>query len=254
VTGETDAIRTAREDPQTDKSVCFALDDRQTCLYIPGMATLKPEASVRERLLEAANQLFYEEGVHTVGIDRVLERAGVAKASLYGTFGSKDELVRAYLERRGMMRRARISQRIAQHEEPRAQILAIFDLLAEIAAEPNYRGCAFVNASAEGPAGETGIRQVCASQRGWVRSLFTDLARGAGVRDADLVGRRLALLYDGAVTSSSMDRDPGLAREARAMAEELLDARSAEGAPPKKGPARKESPKRRRRGGDRIRT
>ena len=86
------------------------------------MATSKPESPVRERLLEAANELFYQEGVHTVGIDRVLERAGVAKASLYGTFGSKDELVRAYLERRSMMRRERISQRIAQHDVPRAQI------------------------------------------------------------------------------------------------------------------------------------
>jgi AcrR family transcriptional regulator len=213
------------------------------------MAALKPESSVRERLLEAANALFYEEGVHTVGIDRVLERAGVAKASLYGTFGSKDELVRAYLERRGMMRRERISKRIAQYEAPREQILAVFDLLAEIAAEPNYRGCAFVNASAEGPAGESAIRQVCASQRSWVRSLFTELARGTGVRDAALAGRRLALLYDGAVTSSSMDRDPQLAREARLMAEELLDAHSAEGAPAKKVPSRKESPRRPRRGG-----
>src|SRR5580700_3640797 len=154
------------------------------------MATTKGEASVRERLLGAANDLFYDEGVHTVGIDRVLERAGVAKASLYGTFGSKDELVRAYLERRSMMRRERISQRIAQHQAPREQILAVFDLLAEIAAEPNYRGCAFVNASAEGPGGETSIRKVCATQRAWVRSLFTELARGAGARDAEHTGRR----------------------------------------------------------------
>jgi AcrR family transcriptional regulator len=218
------------------------------------MATSKPDASVRERLLEAANELFYEEGVHTVGIDRVLERAGVAKASLYGTFGSKDELVRAYLERRGITRRERISQRIAQHEGSHDQILAIFDLLAEIAAEPNFRGCAFVNASAEGPSGETAIRQVVASQRGWVRSLFTELARGAGVRDADQAGRRLALLYDGAVTSSSMDRDPSLAREARAMAEELLDACTVAGAPAKKGPAPKASRKRPRRGATGIRT
>lgn len=218
------------------------------------MGTSKPDSSVRERLLEAANELFYQEGVHTVGIDRVLERAGVAKASLYGTFGSKDELVRAYLERRSMMRRERISRRIAEHEAPRAQILAVFDLLGEIAAEPNYRGCAFVNASAEGPRGESAIRQVCASQRSWVRSLFTELARGAGVRDAEHAGRRLALLYDGAVTSSSMDRDPSLAREARAMAEELLDACAGAVAPARKGPARQSLRKRPRRGGIGIRS
>ena len=59
-----------------------------------------PRPSARERLLAAANELFYDEGVHTVGIDRIIEQAGVAKASLYNTFGSKDELVRAYLQAR----------------------------------------------------------------------------------------------------------------------------------------------------------
>src|SRR5579859_8060505 len=105
--------------------------------------------SARERLLEAANELFYDEGVHTVGIDRVLERAGVAKASLYSTFGSKDELVRAYLERRAMSRREKLRARIADSADPRARILTIFDYLEETAAEPTFRGCAFVNACAE---------------------------------------------------------------------------------------------------------
>src|SRR4051812_17426026 len=70
------------------------LDYVQTCLYCQVMPATKPEGSARDRLLAAANELFYEEGVHTVGIDRVIERAGVAKASLYSTFGSKDGLVR----------------------------------------------------------------------------------------------------------------------------------------------------------------
>src|SRR5439155_10875230 len=90
------------------------------------------------------------EGIHTVGIDRVIERAGVAKASLYSTFGSKDELVRAYLQGRADARQKRILDRIAKHDEPRAKILSIFGLLAELAGQPGFRGCAFVNASAEG--------------------------------------------------------------------------------------------------------
>src|SRR5580692_7647663 len=91
--------------------------------------------SARDRLLEAANELFYDEGVHTVGIDRVIERAGVAKASLYSTFGSKEELVVAYLERRAEARERRILERIRRHEQPRARILAVFELLAELVAE-----------------------------------------------------------------------------------------------------------------------
>src|SRR6201997_5640034 len=94
--------------------------------------------SARERLLEAANELFYDEGIHTVGIDRVIERAGVAKASLYSTFGSKDELVRAYLRGRAATRQKRVSERIARTEDPRQRILAVFDLLGELAAAPSF--------------------------------------------------------------------------------------------------------------------
>jgi AcrR family transcriptional regulator len=188
------------------------------------MTTAKIEGSARERLLAAANALFYEEGVHTVGIDRVIERAGVAKASLYSTFGSKEELVRAYLMARAESRQQRISRRIARYDDPRDRILGIFDLLGEIIAEPSFRGCAFVNASAEGPR-ETKVTQVCLDSRAWIRRLFTDQARELGDADPESLGRRLALLYDGALIGASMERDRGVAADARAMAELLLDTR-----------------------------
>src|SRR5689334_24384056 len=87
--------------------------------------------SARERLLAAANELFYAHGVHTVGIDRIIEHAGVAKASLYSTFGSKEELVRAYLDARGLRRRDRILERIGRQGDPRRKILSVFELLGE---------------------------------------------------------------------------------------------------------------------------
>jgi AcrR family transcriptional regulator len=189
------------------------------------MVTTKVELSARERLLAAANELFYEEGVHTVGIDRVIERAGVAKASLYSTFGSKEELVRAYLEARAGTRRDRIERRIAKIDGARGKILAVFDLMGEIVAEPSFRGCAFVNASAEGPKGPSTVRQTCSDSRGWLRKLFTDLSRDAGAKNPELVGRRLAVVYDGAVVGAPLDPDRRLvAAEARAMAEEIVDA------------------------------
>src|ERR1700760_2809534 len=118
--------------------------------------------SARERLLDAADELFYEEGIHIVGIDRVIERAGVAKASLYSTFGSKDELVRAYLAGRAEARHQRIARHLARHTAPRDRVLAIFDALDEAIQTPGYRGCAFVNASAEGPRDDTTtVHQVC---------------------------------------------------------------------------------------------
>ncbi len=84
--------------------------------------------SARERLLAAAEELFYEQGVNTVGIDRVIERAGVAKASLYDCFGSKDELIRAYLESRQKSRQARITAGIERYSTPREKLLAVFEV------------------------------------------------------------------------------------------------------------------------------
>src|SRR5258708_4970483 len=97
-------------------------------------------SSAPERLLAAADALFYEEGVHTVGIDRVIERAGVAKASLYNAFGSKDELIRTYLMRRHLARQERITRKLARYDTPRDRLLGVFDVLAELFAEPGFRG------------------------------------------------------------------------------------------------------------------
>jgi AcrR family transcriptional regulator len=178
--------------------------------------------SARERLLAAANELFYDEGVHTVGIDRVIERAGVAKASLYNTFGSKDELVRAYLE----MRHARVAERVTRYLErydtPRERLLGVFEAQGETFADPTFRGCAFVAASAESP-GES-VTRASDDYRGWVRGLFTDLAREAGAADPELLARQLHMIYDGASLSVRLDRNSAATAMARAAAETLLDA------------------------------
>jgi AcrR family transcriptional regulator len=179
--------------------------------------------SARERLLAAANELFYEEGVHTVGIDRVIERAGVAKASLYSTFGSKDELVRAYLASRLEVRRRRITQAISRFQDPREQILAIFDHMGVRFAEPDFRGCAFARASAEARPDHP-ARAVCSDSRAWTRGLFTELARAAGAGSPEDLASELVLLYDGAVLAAQMDGGAGSAATARRLAELVLDA------------------------------
>src|ERR1700728_1279906 len=109
--------------------------------------------AARARLLAAASELFYAEGVQSVGIDRVIERAGVAKATLYSAFGSKDELIRAYLTRRHATRQERMMRELERFTTPRDRLLGVFDVLGEIQSEPGYRGCAFANASAESPPG-----------------------------------------------------------------------------------------------------
>lgn len=176
--------------------------------------------------MAAAEKLFYEEGVHTVGIDRVIERAGVAKGSLYYTFGSKDELVRAYLTRRHETLRDRIEARLAGRESPRDQILAVFELLEELFAEPGFRGCAFVNANAESQAGSA-AEQVCETYRAWVQALFVELAQQLNVSDARALGRQMVMLYDGATVAAQLDKDPSVAADARAAAATLIEMTTA---------------------------
>jgi AcrR family transcriptional regulator len=179
--------------------------------------------SARERLLAAADELFYDSGIHSIGIDRVIERAGVAKASLYDTFGSKDALIRSYLEARAEARRTRIEARLARHAAPRERVLAVFDAMADWFADPRFRGCAFTRANAEAvPKG--GAKEVCDAARDWMRTLFATLAKEAGAARPELVARQLVILYDGATVSAQMDGDPGIARAARDAAALMLDA------------------------------
>jgi AcrR family transcriptional regulator len=194
--------------------------------------------SARERLLASANELFYEDGVHTVGIDRVIEHAGVAKGSLYNTFGSKDELIRAYLEGRHASMERRFGCALERYDSPRDRLLGVFDVQAELFSEPGYRGCAFARASAESHPGDL-VEQATADYRAWVRSLFTRLADEAGVPDAPGLASQLHMLYDGSGLAARMDHDPSAAVAARLAAAALLDAALAAPVPDAEGaPAR----------------
>ncbi|MFI5635676.1 TetR/AcrR family transcriptional regulator [Streptomyces sp. NPDC051664] len=179
--------------------------------------------SPRERLLLAADELFYAEGIYSVGIDRILAYAGVAKSSLYSAFGSKEELIKAYLTRRHEARRQRLEKHLAQIDTPRERILAVFDVLGRVFAEPGFRGCAFLNASAESVPG-TGVAQLCDTSRAWVRNLFEELGREAGVQDPAVLSRRMVMLYDGSSVAAQLDRDLDAAAEAREIAVSVLDA------------------------------
>jgi AcrR family transcriptional regulator len=177
--------------------------------------------SARERLLAAADELFYENGINLVGIDRVIEHAGVAKASLYDCFGSKEELIRAYLKGRADKRQARISERIASLGTPQEKILGVFDLLGEIVTRTDYRGCAFQRASAEAGASSV-IKGTCDEPRAWLRSQFTELARQAKAADPELLGRQLLFLYDGAAFAASVDGDRNAPQAAKVLAAQML--------------------------------
>jgi AcrR family transcriptional regulator len=178
-------------------------------------------ATPQERLLAAAADLFYREGVHTVGIDRVIAQAGVAKASLYSIFGSKDGLIAAYLEVHHREMRERVDRMIDRYRSPRDQLLALFEVQIELAGYPGYRGCAFANATAEANAARA--EAAAEAYRDWLRETFATLASQAGAADPRTLGRQLHMLWDGAAQSARMDRDGHGAWAARAAAAALLD-------------------------------
>jgi AcrR family transcriptional regulator len=179
--------------------------------------------SPRDRLLEAASELFYAEGIQSVGINRVIERAGVAKDSLYSTFGSKEELVFAYLGARHEETLARLRSAVAATDDPIERLLAVFDAQARLFRAPDFHGCAFAAATAEATPGGR-IEAAAESYRHDIRRLFTGLAAAAGTPDPALLASQLQLIYDGGGLAAKMDNNPDIATPARAAASALIAA------------------------------
>jgi len=190
----------------------------------PDVQSLESEPGPRRRLLDVADKLFYEEGVHVVGIDRLIEEAGVAKASLYSHFGNKDGLVRAYLEEHFEAHREHVAQVLARYDSPRDRLLGLFADMQDSLVGTAFRGCRFVSASAEARPDES-IAALTEEYRTWLRKLFTGLAKSAGASDPKRLGRQLTLLYDGAAVAARLDKDrSGAGAAVRSAAAALLDA------------------------------
>ena len=186
--------------------------------------TTEARISPRDKLLTAASELFYEDGVHTVGIDRIIEHAGVSKGSLYNTYGSKDELVRAYLMARHERTMERMTRELAaRFDNARDRLVGVFDVQAMSFAEPDFKGCAFVRAGAESTPGDV-VDAAADTYRSWVRALFVDLATEAGAKDPGALAQQLIVLYDGAGISAWMDHDPSVAAASHSIAQMLVDA------------------------------
>ena len=189
-----------------------------------GATPQQRSAAARARLLAAASELFYAEGVRSVGIDRVIEHAGVAKATLYTAFGSKEELVRAYLRARHAATMQRMSDELqARYPTARERLVGVFEVQGLSFTDPGFRGCAFVGAKAEARPGGA-VDEVAGEYRAWLHGLFAGLAQQAGATDPKGLARQLVLLYDGAGISAWMDRDPSAEDAARAVAAALVSA------------------------------
>ncbi len=157
---------------------------------------------VRDRLVEAASDLFYQQGINCVGIDAIVCEAGTNKMSLYRNFASKDELVVQYLKEREKETFARWEEVTAAHpDDPRAQLVALFEHIVEIGHEKAHCGCPSANAAVELRGTEHPALEVIYAGREKVRGYVSDRLRAAGARDPETLTDGLMLLLEGALMS-----------------------------------------------------
>ncbi|WP_331772092.1 TetR/AcrR family transcriptional regulator (plasmid) [Embleya sp. NBC_00888] len=165
------------------------------------------ESPARRRVLDTATALFYAEGVHAVGVDRIIAEAGVAKATFYNHFPSKDELVHAYLDEQYRTQRDGVAALLAGSTDvpPRDMLLRLFELMTEIGREPGFRGCPFINAAAEFPDVSHPVRKAVLDHRTWFRTMLTDLLTAAGDPRPLATADILMLLRDGLAVGCYLD-------------------------------------------------
>jgi AcrR family transcriptional regulator len=185
------------------------------------------QVSPRERLLGEASKLFYARGIRAVGIDLIIDRANVAKATFYRHFPSKVQLVVAYLDRRQDAWLTWFTAEVtARAATPAEQLLVIFELLAEAFAEPAFNGCALINAVVELGKESPEVVERAALHRAKLHSYISRVAKEADVRDPSDLANRWMLLIDGAYIGAQRGGGANAAHQARAAAEVLLAAPS----------------------------
>ncbi|HWB57426.1 MAG TPA: helix-turn-helix domain-containing protein [Gaiellaceae bacterium] len=182
-------------------------------------------AAVRERILETASALFYRRGVRAVGVDLVVEEAGVAKTSLYRHFRTKDELVAAFLAREDDDFWTAWDSVADRHEaDPITELMAHLDWIGQRIARPNYRGCPQLNVAAEFPDPDHPARKVATAHKRELRRRLEGIAERVGVTRPTDLGGQLALLVNGAFVSSQVLSPDEATPLLRASAQALIAA------------------------------
>ncbi|MFJ4560489.1 TetR/AcrR family transcriptional regulator [Streptomyces massasporeus] len=186
----------------------------------PRRITMTPAA---RRVLAAATRLFYERGIHAVGVDLIAAEAGVTKKTLYDRFGSKEQIVVEYLADRDERWRAFLAEHLdAAGPAPGERVLAVFDASRAWAGEFSPKGCSMVNAHAEISDPAHPAHPIITGQKRWMLALFTDLASEIAPETADSTARTLMLLHEGALVAHGLGVFPDAIARAREQARALL--------------------------------
>lgn len=184
-------------------------------------ASPRPRTSpARQRLLEAATDLFYNEGIHSVGVDRIIEAAGVTRATMYKQFEGKEGLVLEYLRGEDAGLRDLFAQAAGSSDDAGVLLDLVVDGIEADIRGRHTRGCPFINAAAEYP-DDGPVRDLIAEHREWFRGTLRQLAEAAGLEDPDEVAASLVLLRDAALVGGYLDGldrvGPAFARTARGV-------------------------------------
>ncbi len=188
----------------------------------PGGKRELPDSG-RERIRQAAYELFSSDGVRAVGVDAVIARAGAAKMTLYRNFPSKNDLILDFLRRREerWTREWLMAESRRRGETARDQLLAIFDVFAEWFARPEFEGCAFLTTMIEVKDRDDPVRQAAVGHLANIRGYIEVLAAEAGIRDTDSFARKWHILMKGSIMAAH-EGDTAAAARAREVAELLL--------------------------------
>ncbi|MGW4394172.1 TetR/AcrR family transcriptional regulator [Amycolatopsis nivea] len=161
-------------------------------------------SEARSRLLATATRIFYAEGLHSVGVDRIVAEAKVTRATLYRHFPGKEDLVVAYLQSVSEMERDGIGKILAGHPPAADALRAVAEWIAESIQSAHFRGCAFLNAAAEYPDAEHPVHQTVLAHREWFLRTITDLLAQVGSAAPEPAGRHFVMLRDGAMASGCL--------------------------------------------------
>lgn len=171
-------------------------------------AGAQQSSPVRERILAAANERFYAEGIRAISADRLIADAGISKVTFYRHFPSKDDLVLAYLDGRAAVEREALDQLRGEAGDAGGTLLAIARAIAGMSCSPGFRGCPFINAAAEYADPTHPARKAIAAHRAWFASFLMNLLQEMAIHDRETVADQLIILRDGAMVTGYLGPDP----------------------------------------------
>lgn len=187
---------------------------------------MEAKLTAREQIMTTAGRLFFERGYHVVGVDSIIAEAGVAKATLYRHFPSKDDLIAAYLEDANTQFWAWFDAAVAPFDDPRDKLLAAFQALEKLLTSPQCYGCAFIMAASEFPDPAHPAHRVALAHKQQVRARLGHLVRAAQFREPEMLIDHLSLLIDGAFVAVRMFGLQNPASQVAALAARLLECYS----------------------------